>query len=97
MGGKETIDKANLIRNEKAEAEAQQARGSHHAAIQPGKPVSRQRERKSERSGNQHHPGNGSDSEHEQIKHCPARFANCSQHEKGNRCRTRQPVDDSDE
>lgn len=97
MAGKQAVDETNVIGNEQAEDETENARTGDEPAIEPGKTRAGIRKRKRQSQGNQHHSRDRSDPENQKIKDAPARAMNRAQNEQGYSSGARQTVHDADQ
>lgn len=97
MAGEEAIDETDLVGNEEAEAQAQQARSGDQAAIHPDKARAGVGKWQGNRGRNQDHTGDSADSKNQEIQDCPARLMNCGEDQKRNGGGACQAVHDADE
>src|SRR5579864_2790624 len=94
MAGEQSVHEANFVNQKKAEAHADQAGGNSQSGAEPRKPSTRESERKSQRSRNEHHSSDGSYSKDEQIKQRPLWVANRRQNQQRHSGGTRQAVNE---
>ena len=79
-GGEEAARYGDLIRKEKAEADAEQARGERHGVVPAGEPATRVTNRERQNGGHHHHSRDGSQSEKEQVGDGPPGVADRRHH-----------------
>ena len=81
MTAEESVDKADLIANEHPKTETEKTRTNEEGPVEPGEFVPRKGKGEGQSRGDQHHPGDGSHPENEQIDDRPSRLANRTQDE----------------
>lgn len=81
MAGEEAVDEADLVGEEKTEAETEQAGAGNEAAIEPRETRASVRKGKGQGAGDQHHSGDGAQTKNQKIENAPARLMNGAEHE----------------
>src|SRR5882672_3489226 len=95
MAGEEPVDKTHFVNDEQAKDEAYHATRGGEEAVHPGEAVPGHSERHGDRGGNQHHAGNGTDPENQQVRDREGRNANRGEHEERNRGGPSEAVNDA--
>ena len=79
VSAEQAIDEADLIADKQAERETDNTGAGNECAIQPGKAIPGERERKGNHARNQHHAGDRPDTKDEEVQDGPFGLANCAQ------------------
>ena len=89
------MDKAHFVNDEQAKDEAHHPTRGGEEAVHRGEAVPGHRERHGDRGRNQHHAGNGTDPEDQQVRDREGRNANRGEYEESNRSGTSEAVNDT--
>src|SRR5215813_12445722 len=97
MAGEEAVNEADLVSDEEAESEADEAGSPAQVAADAGKVLLPISKRRADRERDQHHSQNGTNPEDREIRHCPAEVGNGGEHQQGNGSRSGKAMDDADD
>ena len=78
MGGEEAVNEADANAEKEPKAQTQKTRTNDEPAIEPGETITRIGKRQGQSGGDEHHAGDGADSEQKQIENGPLGLANCA-------------------
>ena len=88
----QAVDETDLVNEKEAQRHAHRAGHPADVPVPGGKTVRRVHERRGERGGDEHHAGDGSDSEEKQVQNPPRRVTYRAEHEKRDGRGARKPA-----
>ena len=97
VGGEETVDEADLVGEEEAEGETEDAGAGDEGLVKSAEAGSGIGKGQRESAGDEHHSGDRAQSKNQQIKDGPARVVNGGKHEQSDGGGACESMDDADE